>query len=55
MSEIKTDCFGYDENKCNVMTSLVCEKSKCSFYKTWEQEQKDRKKYGFKLRNINMR
>ena len=34
----KTDCFGYDTDKCEckVMTELLCARKKCSFYKPKE-------------------
>lgn len=55
MSKEKIDCFGYREGKCEIMTELICKKSKCSFYKTWNQENKDRKKYGYRLKVVNTR
>lgn len=44
----KTDCFAFDENKCDckVLNKLYCQKEKCSFYKTKTQVEKERKKYG---------
>lgn len=46
--EIKTDCFAFrgPRNKhCSVLNELVCQKQKCSFYKTCEQYKNDLKKY----------
>ena len=39
MSEIKTDCFGYDKRicQCKIMQDMICRRRNCSFYKTWEQ------------------
>ena len=34
---IKTDCFGYKMGGCTVLTEMVCENGKCTFYKTREQ------------------
>ena len=44
---IKVDCFGYRPGRkcCNVMTELICEKRRCSFYLTREEYIKNRKKY----------
>ena len=47
MPEIKKDCFGYDRicKKCRVLTETLCAHKECTFYKTKEQFDKDRKKY----------
>ena len=47
MPEIKVDCFGYNlkAGKCAIMTETICKKRECSFYKTQEQYQEDKKKY----------
>lgn len=44
---MKTDCFAFMKkcNKCSVMTETVCKKRECSFYKTKEQYETERKKY----------
>lgn len=44
---MKTDCFAYKRNikKCSALNELVCEKRKCSFYKTQKQFDEERKKY----------
>ena len=48
--DIKTDCFAYMGSRrregCGVMKELICSKRSCSFYKTREQYEKDREKYG---------
>lgn len=44
----KTDCFAFRKGECRVLYELVCEKKKCSFYKTCEQFMKDKKKYSLK-------
>jgi hypothetical protein len=52
-SQIKTDCFGYEglskKTKCRVLTELMCEKSKCPFYKTWGQFDNGIKKHPWAL------
>ncbi len=43
----KTDCFAFRETRnkhCSVLSELICKKRKCSFYKTLEQYEADRKK-----------
>ena len=44
----KTDCFAFDEKKCDckALNKLYCQKEKCRFYKTKAQVEKERKKYG---------
>lgn len=46
--DIKKDCFAYRIGRCSVMTEMICRREKCSFYKTKEQDKKDREIYGFK-------
>ena len=48
---IQTDCFGYNKwrGTCRIMCELICDGRKCSFYKTNEQYQMDRRKYSPKL------
>ena len=42
---VKTDCFAYQERckQCRVLSELVCKKRECTFYKTQEQYDSDRK------------
>ena len=44
---VKADCFGYRPGRkcCNILTELVCEKRRCSFYLTREEYIRNRKKY----------
>lgn len=44
---MKTDCFAYQQKckGCSVLTEPICKKRECSFYKTREQYDSDRKKY----------
>lgn len=46
--ELAHDCFGNVKGKkdCQILTENVCLYGKCSFYKTKEQFEADRKKYG---------
>ena len=44
---IKKDCFAYRRARCKVLTEMVCKYGPCSFYKTIEQDRKDREKYKF--------
>ncbi len=44
---IRKDCFAYRISGCSVLTETVCRREICSFYKTKEQAEKDRMKYGF--------
>lgn len=52
---IKEDCFAYNGNislekdRCLALDNLYCKNCKCAFYKTKEQEIKDRIKYNFGL------
>lgn len=49
---IKEDCAFYKEEQkdCSILLELYCRNCKrCAFYKTKEQENKDRRKYGYKL------
>lgn len=43
----KKDCFSYNAKcgRCTVLTETVCKKRECTFYKTQEQYDNDRKKY----------
>jgi len=43
---IHKDCFAYRIGRCSVMTEMICRHSPCSFYKTKEQDKKDRERYG---------
>ena len=44
-SKIKMDCFGFcghnEEPECRILTEMLCKNKACSFYKTWEQYEKD--------------
>ncbi|MBE7036006.1 MAG: hypothetical protein E7403_01780 [Ruminococcaceae bacterium] len=44
---IKKDCFAYRLGRCSVLTEMVCRRENCSFYKTKEQMEQDRRQYGF--------
>lgn len=44
---IKKDCFAYRIGGCSIMTETICRHDTCSFYKTKEQAERDREKYGF--------
>ena len=35
------DCFAYLNNGCVALNSVLCDKSKCPFYKTHAQIQRD--------------
>ena len=30
----KTDCWAFENNKCNILTECLCKKKKCSHYQT---------------------
>lgn len=53
---VKKDCFAYNSNvslekeRCSALDDLYCKNCKCAFYKTKEQEIKDRIKYSFRMR-----
>lgn len=53
---IKEDCFAYngkislEKERCSALDDLYCKNCDCSFYKTREQEIKDRIKYSFRMR-----
>lgn len=44
---VKKDCFAYRIGGCSIMTETICKRDACSFYKTREQAELDREKYGF--------
>ena len=46
--EVKTDCFGFRRGECSVLYELVCASKTCSFYKTCERYQADKRKYSYK-------
>lgn len=46
----KTDCFGFYKGECKILYELVCANKTCSFYKTTQQFQADKKKYSYKGR-----
>ena len=41
----KKDCFAYRKARCKILTDMVCRYGPCSFYKTAEQDRRDREKY----------
>ena len=43
---MRKDCFAYRIGHCSIMTEMICRHSSCSFYKTKEQDKKDRERYG---------
>jgi len=40
-----SNCFANQGTKCRVLTSMLCNSRKCSFYKTQEQHKADLEKY----------
>ncbi len=44
---VKKDCFAYRIGRCNILTEMVCKRDTCSFYKTHEEMEQDRARYGF--------
>lgn len=50
MSKERIDCFAYREDRCEILTERICENRKCSFYKTWDKENKDRERFGYNLK-----
>ncbi|MBR5236639.1 MAG: hypothetical protein IKW06_04640 [Clostridia bacterium] len=44
---IRKDCFAYRIGRCNIMTEMICRRENCSFFKTKEEMERDREKYGF--------
>jgi|GEM_PF-1420022 len=44
---VKKDCFAYRIGRCNIMTEIICKRDTCSFYKTKEEMERDRERYGF--------
>lgn len=44
---IKKDCFAYRLGRCSILTEMICRRESCSFYKTKEQMEQDRERYGF--------
>ena len=45
---IQKDCFAYRIGHCSIMTEMICRRDTCSFYKSKEQDRRDRETYGFK-------
>ena len=39
------DCFAHQEMCCSILTEKVCNKGKCSFYKTHKKFLEDSKRY----------
>ena len=48
MQDTKKDCFGYRRGECAVLYEMVCASRTCSFYKTCEQYQADKRKYSWR-------
>lgn len=44
---VQKDCFAYRVGRCSILTEMICRYEKCSFYKTKEQMEQDRARYGF--------
>ena len=40
-----SDCFANQGTKCRVLTTMLCNSGKCSFYKTHKQFKADIEKY----------
>ncbi|MBE7035382.1 MAG: hypothetical protein E7402_04640 [Ruminococcaceae bacterium] len=43
---VHKDCFAYRVGRCTILTEMICKRDSCSFYKTKEQMEKDRIRYG---------
>lgn len=43
---LQKDCFAYRVGRCAIMTETICRYGTCSFFKTKEQDRKDRLRYG---------
>ncbi len=42
-----SDCFANQGTRCRVLTSMICNSRKCSFYKTNKQRKADLEKYPY--------
>lgn len=40
-----SNCFANQGTRCRVLTKMLCNSRKCSFYKTAEQQKADLEKY----------
>ncbi len=43
---LQKDCFAYRVGRCSIMTETICRYGTCSFFKTKDQDRKDRLRYG---------
>jgi len=43
---LQKECFAYRIGRCAIMTETICRYGTCSFFKTKEQDQLDRQRYG---------
>ena len=41
----RKNCFAFKNGRCEIMEELICEKKKCSFYKSVEKYESDLEKY----------
>lgn len=46
-------CFAYREGKCNILNVRECEGYECSFFKTWKQSKKDKKRALDRIRSLD--
>ena len=44
---IQKDCFAYRIGRCTIMTEMICKRGNCTFFKTKEEMERDRNRYGF--------
>ena len=54
---IQTDCFAYSENingnpSCGALSSLECQYGECKFYKSKEQDERDRERYPYNPKEV---
>ena len=54
---IQTDCFAYIEHvngnpSCGALSSLECQFGECKFYKTKEQDERDRERYPYNPKEV---
>lgn len=55
---IKSDCFARQGAKCRILTTVLCNNGKCSFYKTKRQYETDLKRYppcGYKNNKVKVK
>jgi hypothetical protein len=41
----RKNCFAFKNGRCEIMEELICDKKKCSFYKSVEKYESDLEKY----------